>query len=700
MITNSAYTEVSQSGTMDTSNARTLEIDASGIAAIVSTLTNQYSDPAMAAVREYSCNARDSHVEAGKKHLPIEVTLPTEIDPQLRIQDYGIGLSRDGILNTYAKYGASTKRHSNDLIGAMGIGSKAGFTVGNQFTVAGVKDGVKTIALFALNAHGEPTVDILAEMATDEPNGVLVDIGVEDIQAVRNAASKLFYTWDQGTVHVDGERPEHVWTNTNVLGVDSYLFTAEYNLPYGQSPVTFVMGGVPYLLNAATKNTLPQEQREWLASFDGSKARFYIDTPIGSVDITPSREDLRVTRHTTETVTAAIKSLMVTLPKWISEEVESATTFTEAAMLVRKLGKTLGWSRYEGLTWKGRKFDTKTVTLDHPNFYLVKKGRGYYDDKAVTKLGENTTISIDQDFDKITVVTGVPEGKYSTVRRYVKVILTDRDEDANSARDRMVIASTLKEEEKSWFAYGDGGPVETVSFEDWRDLGRKLMKIAGNTGGPRSETTYNVVGEDDAATASEINALGLPVAVYAYKSHHNTGNKIVVASLEDYLIVKLSKGQQMDAFLKRVPGARQASDVTRAHANHILNTLTTGDKAMLQNNKYLAAVNSSHVSFLATHQDKITNQSVLDYLEFHAAAKDEARGDSERLNYLQIAANIVGRSISDVPPKHANFVGEHLPFVGLYVSQTWYANNVNNDKQVWVNQLVEYINSIVIDVTF
>jgi len=49
----------------------------------------------------------------------------------------------------YARYGASTKRGTNDQVGAFGLGCKSAFTLGQQFVVTAVKDGQRTVALFA-----------------------------------------------------------------------------------------------------------------------------------------------------------------------------------------------------------------------------------------------------------------------------------------------------------------------------------------------------------------------------------------------------------------------------------------------------------------------------------------------------------------------------------------------------------------------
>ena len=68
-----------------------------------------YSNKIQAIIRELSCNAIDSHVEAGCVDKPIEVHLPTVFEPWFYVRDFGVGLDHQQVLNIYTVYGASTK---------------------------------------------------------------------------------------------------------------------------------------------------------------------------------------------------------------------------------------------------------------------------------------------------------------------------------------------------------------------------------------------------------------------------------------------------------------------------------------------------------------------------------------------------------------------------------------------------------------
>ncbi len=56
-------------------------------------------------------------VMAGKKHIPIEVWAPDELNPEYRVRDFGIGLTHEEVVNIYANLGVSTKRGRSDVTG-------------------------------------------------------------------------------------------------------------------------------------------------------------------------------------------------------------------------------------------------------------------------------------------------------------------------------------------------------------------------------------------------------------------------------------------------------------------------------------------------------------------------------------------------------------------------------------------------------
>ena len=94
-----------------------------------------YSNKILAVVRELSTNAYDSHVAAGCPEKPFDVTLPTSLDHEFSIRDYGTGLSKENCMSLYTTCFRSDKTDSNDAVGCLGLGSKSPFAYTDQFMV-------------------------------------------------------------------------------------------------------------------------------------------------------------------------------------------------------------------------------------------------------------------------------------------------------------------------------------------------------------------------------------------------------------------------------------------------------------------------------------------------------------------------------------------------------------------------------------
>ena len=138
-----------------------------------------YANKIRAIIRELSCNAVDSHVASGKSNVPFDVHLPTHLEPWFSVRDYGLGLSHEQVTNIYTTYFESTKTESNEFIGALGLGSKSPFSYTDNFTVTAIKDGRKGIYTAFINDQGVPSIALMMEEQTTDPNGVEVRFAVD-----------------------------------------------------------------------------------------------------------------------------------------------------------------------------------------------------------------------------------------------------------------------------------------------------------------------------------------------------------------------------------------------------------------------------------------------------------------------------------------------------------------------------------------
>lgn len=698
-----ALRDVTTAGNIDTSRAVKMGIDPEAMSIIMSTLSNMYSDGNFAIVREYACNARDSHVEAGQP-LPIEVTLPTPLAPQLKVQDYGIGLSHEGILQTYAQYGTSTKRTSNEQIGSFGIGSKSAFTVGNQFTVTGIKDGEKTIAMFSLTEDGTPMVQVLYNGPTDEGNGVTVEIGVEDVHAVREAAKRFFRYWKSGTVLVDNEEPVSVWsTDLEEIVKDTYVDWSRKDR-YSDYKFELLMGGVPYRIPTTIWRELDRDAQALYHSAAGHEIGYLLDVPIGAVDIAPNREDLRVTPRTRATLNRMLGLLRSSLGPWMTTKIDQAPTMWEAAKIYSQLSGRLNFHPEPSqVYWRSVSLGQATVRMDYPNYWLsTTNGRynyktGSYANTTRTKQASFYAAAIGGSFDKILFVTDVPTGKENIVRLYARSIM-ENGEDGYTH----IVASPRSGEHIHWFSYGVGADsdVPSMTFEDYHKLGKSLRTPRGTT--PRSKTTYSTEVPGNASellTADDIIDLGYTPLVRQHR--HDTDyyptNPVHKAFVEqdDYVIVTLNGTQKLSVLEKNL-GIKLTSfgDAVKDFAQKLLVTAAPDDIRILKAHEARHEMHSSAVTFVQTHAGSITNQAVIDAVNAHVAKANLTDAEMRRINFLNQVYDTA--QVSNPYLSHKTDADEyffkHFPLLRVYLRNTYTFDSTLTPKNA-KKALIDYINN-------
>lgn len=248
-----------------------------------------YENKIKAVVRELSCNAYDSHMQAGKEDEPFTVHLPNAIEPWFEVSDKGVGLSEEQVFDLYTTYFKSTKQDSNDFIGGLGLGSKSPFSYVDQFIIASTFDGVKCVYSAFVGTDGSPHIVKVHNIRTTEGNGVSVKLPVKpgDFHAFKHE-SKMVLKWFTIVPIVVGQDV----VIESVKQENDY-----YIIPGDNSRVQkfyAVMGNVAY----------PTDFREhplWspLSSIHGALA---VEFNIGELEVSASRETLSLTKETEEVI--------------------------------------------------------------------------------------------------------------------------------------------------------------------------------------------------------------------------------------------------------------------------------------------------------------------------------------------------------------------------------------------------------------
>ena len=290
-------------------------------------LARQYSDPIKAILQELGANAADSHVRAGKEEVPFSVKLPNTLDPHLRIRDCGVGMSEETIYDVYINYMKSDKTETNSETGCFGIGSKTPLAYADQFNITTYNDGVMTMYALVKNEEGVPELNEFGSWDTDEDTGVEISFAVkeDDFEKFSERAVKVFsYFKNRPEVSGNGSF-EFKDLGKSVLEGNTWSISGK---SYADSYV--VMGNVAYPVD--------QYQLEY-----GTSHRRFLDNsvimevPIGSLNVTPSREALEYSKHTIEGIKKAIDIVLNEINDVVAEKFENCNSWWAARSISKKI---------------------------------------------------------------------------------------------------------------------------------------------------------------------------------------------------------------------------------------------------------------------------------------------------------------------------------------------------------------------------
>lgn len=283
-------------------------IDAEDMRYVASLLRNNYSNTRLAVVREISANALDANAEAGVDR-PIEIKLPTSMNPTFVVRDFGGGLSQENVFGLYSKYGKSTKRASNNYIGAFGIGKFAPLSYGDNFTCVSFHGGMKTSYNVFVDENDDTKITKLFEEPSNEPTGLSIEVAVsdDDREEFRKVAQKFFrFFSDEDMPKFLGVEEDFIQTPEKLLSSksDDWFFIEDkgnnyYSRSHYYSHV--LMGRVAYPLDPSAinvENFVSNEESRRIIKTLLNDGNFYFRVPLGSVRLHHSRESLEYNKAT------------------------------------------------------------------------------------------------------------------------------------------------------------------------------------------------------------------------------------------------------------------------------------------------------------------------------------------------------------------------------------------------------------------
>jgi hypothetical protein len=341
-----------------------------------------YSDRVTAIIRELSCNAYDAHVEAGCKKKPFELNLPTPLNPEFIIRDFGNGMDDAQIMSLYCTYFASSKQGTNKQIGGFGIGSKSPFSYTDGFTVISRQKGEKRIYSAYINENKVPAVVRLSTESTTEVDGLEVrfPVAVKDAREFENKAKTALEFFDPlPTVN----RPQFQ-VRKHEYDLEGSNWKVRKCPDTGEGNVRIIQGMVPYELKGLEGVELTAAEQNVLTM------PIDIFLPIGTLSPAATRETLTNDKHTLAKTKKVLAAVYEDLVNKVEEQLKLYTTGWEKLSFLRKLRTHKGFematiNKEQELLADTNLFGEKVIKqVDFPKLVV----RQYYKDWGSVKSSE------------------------------------------------------------------------------------------------------------------------------------------------------------------------------------------------------------------------------------------------------------------------------------------------------------------------
>ncbi len=285
-----------------------------------------YTDVPRAIVRELSTNAHDAHVEAGHADKPFDVHLPGWLEPWFEIRDFGPGLSPEAVKTIYTVYFASTRNESDAYAGCLGLGSKSPFAYTDSFTVTSYINGVAYIYSLFKNEKQEPSIALLGQNPTTEPNGVAIRISIKsNDHSLFNQAASRVYRYFKVKPNIKGGTID-VSKKPSIASGDGYELRSSGD--YGDSSILIVMGQVCYKvgqINLRDKGFNYNAQVE-------------INVNIGDCATAASREELHMDERTKKLIEKKLDDVVEDITAKMKDEMAKCVTTLEKVCIQNRYG--------------------------------------------------------------------------------------------------------------------------------------------------------------------------------------------------------------------------------------------------------------------------------------------------------------------------------------------------------------------------
>lgn len=347
-----------------------------------------YSNPILAVCREISANARDGVREAGKPNEPIEITLPNHIEPYWRCADNGVGLSPDRIENIYLKYGNSTKRETNELTGAMGIGAKSPMSVSDAFSILTRYNGRKYNYSCFIDAGKTGKIALLSEVETNEPNGteIIVPVKIEDFTNFNNYTEQACRHFSPRPIIRGGNI---TWQEINkTLEGSNWAFANNKDRYSYDRSIKMIVDGFEYPVDLEALKKFAD-----ISLIESSYATLYLYWNTGELSLNAGREAIHLDKPTQEKISIRLAEITKEIKQTLIDKIQNFPSYWNANVYFkRQLPKIINNLSILGkLNWHGLPLHDGHVNTECTvySFYRNSMRRNRYQ-KQIKDLNSST----------------------------------------------------------------------------------------------------------------------------------------------------------------------------------------------------------------------------------------------------------------------------------------------------------------------
>jgi len=364
-----------------------------------------YKNPIRTIVQEIIANANDAMREVGKAHNPIEIQLPTKLDPTCYIKDFGPSITPERMHSVYIKYCKSTKRGTNDFNGGFGIGAKTPWAYRDSFGIMTVteqahfEDRENCHVLRSYVAYIDESrcgrLAMVEEKVTDEPQGTTIAIPCNkgDESQFEQWLVHLTRFWEilgrpRPTVH--GDR-SFSWPEIDVKWQGENWFVTKKIDSYSRSEENqplILLDGVPYPLSISdidfNRFPLPQKYQDILSH----PIRLVFET--GELMPALNRENIDYSESAQKVIVERLIEAATKIEEMISQQVADAPNLWEAKILVNEICSDFMF-RYA--IWKEIEVNADALNLMGYNIGQYTYGRPRFSGRLSTSKPRSITCS-------------------------------------------------------------------------------------------------------------------------------------------------------------------------------------------------------------------------------------------------------------------------------------------------------------------